>query len=184
MHFCRQKLHFLEFSWPWDTCTNKIIMPPLHVLHVIAHCMGCPVRMLQWRWFDDFGSLLILCIFWQKLSRFPKPFLLFSLSLSGYSTHFTMSILSHGIKDRQISQQSTAAVLQLLHTIDIQEITNMNITHLPSNLCTIKCHHHPQLIYQSHQPLIMNSTTPPSHFRVWLSCNHHIQAVLMWREKK
>ena len=155
-----------------------------HVLHVIAHCMGCPVHMLQWRWFNDFGSLLIPCTFWQKLSRFAKPFLLFLLSLSGYSTHFTMSILSHGIKNRQISQQSSAAVLQLLHTIDIQEITNMNITHLPSNLCTIKCHHHPQLIYQSHQPLIMNSTTPPSHFRVWLSCNHHIQAVLMWREKK
>ena len=27
MHFLRQKLDFLEFSWPWDTCTNKIIMP-------------------------------------------------------------------------------------------------------------------------------------------------------------
>ena len=21
----RQKLDFLEFSWPWDTCTNKIL---------------------------------------------------------------------------------------------------------------------------------------------------------------
>ena len=27
MHFWRQKLHFHEFLWPWDTCTNKIIMP-------------------------------------------------------------------------------------------------------------------------------------------------------------
>ena len=31
MHFLRQKLDFLEFSWPWDTCTNKIIMPPILV---------------------------------------------------------------------------------------------------------------------------------------------------------
>ena len=74
-----------------------------------------------------------------------------------------MSILSPGIKNRQISQLPTAAVLL---TIDIQEIRMMNITHLPSDLCMIKCHHHPQLIYQSHQPMIMNSKTPPSYFRV------------------
>ena len=45
MHFLRQKLDFLEFSWPWDTCTNKIIMPQPHITPPLRIAPGCLAQL-------------------------------------------------------------------------------------------------------------------------------------------
>ena len=55
MHFLRQKLNFLEFSWPWDTCTNKIIMPPLQSLSRAPIIFVLAIKDKEFSWDAQYG---------------------------------------------------------------------------------------------------------------------------------